>query len=234
MNKSGSHNDNDADDDEKTSIKGREVIIVLDHASLETVKTKKGDFQLLNCDDHIGLMKKHNKDPASFRPDIAHQEIMAILDSPLNKSGKIKKFYCRTEKNVLIEINTKTRIPRTFKRFSGLMVQLLHRLKIRSTDGADILLRVVKNPISRHIPVGALCYGLSHTGQLHNPSHFAASLPDDRPLVFVLGAMAAGSIDPVDHPYMEKEMISVSDYPLSGVVAINRLLGAVESHWGIV
>ena len=51
----------------------REVIVVLDLASLETVKTKKGDFQLLNCDDHVGIMRKHNKDPAKFRPDIAHQ-----------------------------------------------------------------------------------------------------------------------------------------------------------------
>ena len=51
----------------------REVIVILDKASLETVKTKKGDFQLLNCDDHIGIMKKHNKDPAQYRPDIAHQ-----------------------------------------------------------------------------------------------------------------------------------------------------------------
>lgn len=29
--------------------------------------------------------KKHNKDPAAYRPDIAHQELMAVLDSPLNK-----------------------------------------------------------------------------------------------------------------------------------------------------
>jgi len=29
--------------------------------------------------------------------------------------------YIHTEKNVLIEVNPHTRIPRTFKRFSGLM-----------------------------------------------------------------------------------------------------------------
>jgi hypothetical protein len=32
------------------------LLIILDLASLETVKTKKGDFQLLNYDDHIGLI----------------------------------------------------------------------------------------------------------------------------------------------------------------------------------
>lgn len=31
-----------------------------------------------------------------------------------------------------------------------------------------------------------------------------------------------------------EEMISVSDFPLSGATAINRILGAIESNWGIV
>ena len=59
---------------------GRTLVIILDLASLETVKTKKGDYQLLNCDDHISLMRKHNKDPEQYRPDIVHQELMAVLD----------------------------------------------------------------------------------------------------------------------------------------------------------
>jgi len=121
-------NDNNNDDDEndvaKTSSSGRELIIILDLASLETVKTKKGDYQLLNCDDHVGVMRKLNLDPQKYRPDIAHQEIMAALDSPLNKAGKVKVLV-HTEKNVLIEINPKTRLPRTFKRFSGLMVIII-------------------------------------------------------------------------------------------------------------
>lgn len=211
---------------------GKEVIILLDLATLEIVKTKKGDFQLLNCDDHVSLMRKHNKNPANFRPDIIHQELMAVLDSPLNKAGKVK-VYVHTEKNVLIEVNPKTRIPRTFKRFSGLMVQLLHRLKIRSADGRDMLLKVVKNPISRHLPAGAHVYGFSHKGSLWNPTTLATSMPDDAPIVLIFGAMATGAISMIDHPYIET-LASISEYPLSGVVAINRVLGAIENNWGIV
>jgi len=29
-------------------------------------------------------------------------------------------------------------------------------------------------------------------------------------------------------------MVSISEYPLSGVVAINRVLGAIEAHRGII
>ena len=45
---------------------------------------------LLNCDDHATFLRKHDKDPAQYRPDIAHQALLAILDSPLAKSGRLK------------------------------------------------------------------------------------------------------------------------------------------------
>jgi len=40
------------------------------------------------------------------------------------------------------QVNTKVRIPRTFPRFKGLMVQLLQKLSIRATNGPDKLLKV--------------------------------------------------------------------------------------------
>lgn len=48
------------------------------------------------------------------------QMLMTLLDSPLNKAGHLK-VYIRTRKNVLIDVNPGLRIPRTFKRFAGLM-----------------------------------------------------------------------------------------------------------------
>jgi len=113
------------------------------------------------------------------------------------------------------------------------MVQLLHRLKIRSADGNEMLFKVIKNPMSRHLPAGVKCYGFSHQGSLYNPTALAQSMPDDLPIVLVFGAMAVGAIKRDDHPYLE-ELVSISEYPLSGVVAINRVLGAIENHWGII
>ena len=45
---------------------------------------------------------------------------MTLLDSPLNKAG-LRQVYIHTAQGVLIEVNPHVRIPRTFKRFSGLM-----------------------------------------------------------------------------------------------------------------
>ena len=136
---------------------------------------------------------------------------------------------------MLIEVSPKIRIPRTFKRFSGLMVQLLHKMKIRAASSSEMLLRVVKNPVSRHLPAGVRGYCFSKGGKLYNPTTFAQQLPEDSPVVLVIGAMASGSIDPNDHPYVETtDMVSISEYPLSGACAINRIMGAIETHWGVV
>jgi len=65
---------------------GRSVTFVLEGAQLETAQVGKA-YALLNCDDHASFLKKHKRDPAVYRPDIAHQALLAILDSPLNKAG---------------------------------------------------------------------------------------------------------------------------------------------------
>jgi hypothetical protein len=48
------------------------VIFVLENAQLEAAKVGK-NYELLNCDDHANFLRRHNKDPALFRPDICHQ-----------------------------------------------------------------------------------------------------------------------------------------------------------------
>ena len=93
--------------------------------------------------------------------------MLALLDSPLNKAGLLQ-VYVRTNKNVLIEINPSTRIPRTFKRFSGLMAQLLTNMKIRATGSSVTLMKVIKNPVTAHLPIGVKKLGTSTKGKLVN------------------------------------------------------------------
>ncbi|KAK5575154.1 hypothetical protein RB653_010410 [Dictyostelium firmibasis] len=137
----------------------KKLIIVLEHATLDTVKVKES-FQLLNCDDHADILKKHGKEASEARPDILHQCLLALFDSPLNKAGLLQVFI-KTTKNVLIEVHPQTRIPRTFSRFAGLMVQLLKKLSIRATNGPDKLFKVIKNPITDHLAPGTKIYATS-------------------------------------------------------------------------
>lgn len=49
------------------------------------------------------------------------QALLSILDSPLNKAGKVRAVYMKTERGVLIEVKPHVRLPRTYKRFAGIM-----------------------------------------------------------------------------------------------------------------
>ncbi len=60
--------------------------MILDAANLETIKTKRG-IELLNCDDHQKIISKMGKKLEDYRPDVTHQSLLALLDSPLNKAG---------------------------------------------------------------------------------------------------------------------------------------------------
>lgn len=66
----------------------RRLIVVLSHASLETIKVgpsasarapqrpgvvKDEKYTLLNSDEHIGILRKMNRDISDARPDITHQ-----------------------------------------------------------------------------------------------------------------------------------------------------------------
>ncbi|CAN6460802.1 unnamed protein product [Victoria cruziana] len=162
------------------------VVFVLEKASLEFASVGK-TYQLLNSDDHVSFFKKHNLDPGAYRPDITHQALLAILDSPLNKSGRVQALFVHTEKGVLIQVNPQVRLPRTYKRFSGVMLQVLQNKNIRTADGSGFLLRKVENPVTRHLPVNSRRIGLSYSSQkLVQMSNYVASISDDVNLVFVV------------------------------------------------
>lgn len=60
----------------------KRVIVVLEAATLEIVKigkTKDAKYQLLNCDDHQGMLKRNNKNIADYRPDITHQVFLLFI-----------------------------------------------------------------------------------------------------------------------------------------------------------
>ena len=209
---------------------GRRVIVVLEKACLEPVKTKSGRYELLNCDDHLSLHRQLGRDPADSRPDITHQMLLTLLDSPLNKAGLLT-VYVHTAQGILIEVSPSVRFPRTYKRFAGLMVQLLHKMRIRAKEGSKTLLRVIKNPVSQYLPTNARKFSTSVRGTLVDAHEFVDHLDcDDTPVVFAFGAMAAGMVEP---DYTET-CLALSQYPMSGAYAVGRLLGAFERKWGVV
>ena len=138
--------------------------------------------------------------------------------------------YIRTKQNVLIEINPKCRIPRTFKRFSGLFAQLLTKYKIRASESSEILLKVIKNPIIDHLPIGSPVITTSEKSRLVDLDEYANSLNSGKPVCFVVGAMSKGDVE-INY---SNDSISVSSYPLSAGVVCAKLCNSFEKVWEIL
>ncbi|KZF21773.1 nucleolar essential protein 1 [Xylona heveae TC161] len=219
----------------------KRLIVVLSNASLETYKAVYGGgrgaagrdekYTLLNSDEHIGVMRKMNRDISEARPDITHQCLLTLLDSPINKAGRLQ-IYIHTAKGVLIEVSPTVRIPRTFKRFAGLMVQLLHRLSIRSTQSQEKLLRVIKNPITDHLPPNCRKVTLSFEAPVVRVQDYIASLGSNESICVFVGAMAKGADNFADE--FNDDTISISNFSLSASVTCGKFCNAAEDVWNII
>lgn len=219
----------------------RRVVVVLEKAALECVQPRKGALELLNSDDHKHICAKNGRDIADARPDITHQCLMALLDSPLNKSGRLL-IYIHTAQNVLIEVHPSLRVPRTFKRFAGLAVELLQRHKIRAAQANEVLMKVVSNPVEKYLPPGSRRFGLSVNGRKVKLRDFAAGLEQEAedskaatPIVFAIGAVAHE--DPVSEAQFgegyTEERISICDWGLSAACCCSKVASEFEYLWGI-
>lgn len=110
-----------------------------------------------------------------------------------------------------------------------LLVQLLHKMSVRATDTSVKLMKVIKNPVTDHLPVGCKKFGMSFGGKLMTPKELVPAEANE-PIALVIGAFAHGSVNP---DYTEG-MFSISNYPLSAALACSKLCSAFEEAWGIV
>jgi rRNA small subunit pseudouridine methyltransferase Nep1 len=214
---------------------GERVFVVLEKAPLELVHVK-GRYELMNADDHKNMCLKHGRDLQNCRPDITHQCLMTLLDSPLNKAGKLF-IYIHTANNVLIEVHPSLRIPRTFKRFAGLMVELLQRNKIKAAGANTTLMKVVSNPVTKYLPEGGRKVGLSVNGRLTDFRSYVESTPEEAtkiPPTFVVGAVAHG--DPLQDGFGDwvEEQISISNWGLSAANCCSKIMNEFENRWSVL
>jgi rRNA small subunit pseudouridine methyltransferase Nep1 len=112
------------------------------------------------------------------------------------------------------------------------MVQLLHRLSIKSTSSQEKLLKVIPQPILQHLPANCRKITLSFDAPLVRVSEYVSTLGDKESICVFVGAMAKGSDNFADQFVDEK--ISISNYSLSASVACSKFCHAAEDVWGII
>lgn len=206
------------------------LYVILEHANLELSSMKKSNSKLISSED-TKLIKKLGKSKEDYRPDVTHHCLLSLMDSPLNKAGLLQVFI-RTRNNILIEINPKCRIPRTYNRFEGLFAVLLKKYRIRAKESSEVLLKVIKNPISDHIPSDCLIVTLNEKSRLVDRDEYAKnSLKEYKHVCFLVGAISKGDVS-VD--YTTHDSVSISSYPLSAGVVCGKICDSYEKAYGVL
>ena len=86
--------------------------------------------------------------------------------------------------------------------------------------------------MKNHLPPEAIKIAMSTKAKLVNMFKFAEEINKDKPIVFVVGAVAKGN------PTMEvdyiNESVCISKYGLSASVCLGRIMNSFENLYGIL
>lgn len=74
-------------------------------------------------------------------------------------------------------------------------VQLLHKYSVRASDGHMKLLKIVKNPVTDHLPVG--CRKIAMSFSAKGVKAAKEIVPENEPVAIVVGAMAHGAVSSI-------------------------------------
>ena len=193
---------------------------------------RRPDQFLLDVSIHYDAMVKHGGVGKRGRPDILHLSLLTALDSPLNQMGYLKT-YIHTLEDIVISIDPKTRLPRSYPRFEGLMVQLLREghvppkppyfLEVLEEDLETLLERV---EAKRKIV-------FSRSGRLTDPRRIFSKESIEEGVSLLIGAFQRGSISE-EILSLADEVISISRFPLSTHLTVSRVLAEIEwlLEWG--
>ena len=220
--------------------------LVIAEAALETVPKKLTDHPsvrnhaektsrkpseiLLDRSYHHAAMKGMQSDWKRGRPDIVHLALVEALATPLFKKGLLK-MYIHTINDKLILIGDNLRIPKSYLRFEGLMIDLFKNKAIKSREGQLLLeLRdnitfgdLVKNMITAERIIALSTKGIrTSADQL-----VFQNVSDSRHCAFVIGGFPKGHFSE-DISSLCDCTYSIGSRGLEGHVVIARILYECE------
>jgi len=85
----------------------------------------------------LGLARAGYQIEKMGRPDIVHNALLQVLETPLNWEGLLQVFI-HTQDDYVISVNSQIRLPKNYLRFVGLIEQLFDQRRVPS-DGESLL-----------------------------------------------------------------------------------------------
>jgi rRNA small subunit pseudouridine methyltransferase Nep1 len=219
---------------------------IIDHPSVKNYAQRTGRASsqiLLDRSYHHSAMvrAKLNSGWKRGRPDIVHFALMEALSTPLFFSGRLN-VYLHTINDKLIFIGENLRIPKSYFRFEGLMIDLFEKKVIKShkaacnddDDNNNILLRlhddmtfeeVIKKVVKPAKLIGLSKVGIQSTAQAIVAKNISEENTD---CAFIVGGFAKGHFSNNTTASLNR-LYSISHYSLEAHVVIARLLYECEN-----
>jgi rRNA small subunit pseudouridine methyltransferase Nep1 len=219
---------------------------IIDHPSVKNYAQRTGRASsqiLLDRSYHHSAMVRANLNSGwkRGRPDIVHFALMEALSTPLFFSGRLN-VYLHTINDKLIFIGENLRIPKSYFRFEGLMIDLFEKKVIKShkaacnddDDDDNILLRlhddmtfeeVIKKVVKPAKLIGLSKVGIQSTAQAIVAKNISEENTD---CAFIVGGFAKGHFSNNTIASFNR-LYSISHYSLEAHVVIARLLYECEN-----
>jgi len=161
------------------------------------------------------------------RPDIVHRCLLSALDSVLNREGHLALFL-HTYNDQIVEVNPKTRLPRRFTRFVGLMEQLLQAKRV--PPRGPPLLRLRGRSLAVHLRQiePSRIFLLAEDGDPTPPGELADQLASESLPLVLVGGFAHGDFTSTTRQLADK-IVRLDPDPLPASTAISMVIHALET-----
>jgi rRNA small subunit pseudouridine methyltransferase Nep1 len=206
---------------------------IFQHASLKKIRDSgKKPTQILldRTFHHFAILSSNLKqDYKRARPDILHIILLNVLATPLFKNNQLKVFV-HTINNQVIKIGDNLRIPKSYSRYEGLILDLFKNKKIKSKDGC-LLLELNDNLsfsdlLDKYIKPDVIT-GLSTNGIFKNFEYVSKELFEFKNPCIVIGGFPKGHFSKDIESCLGK-IYSISNLSLEAHIVISRLLYEFE------
>jgi rRNA small subunit pseudouridine methyltransferase Nep1 len=172
--------------------------------------------------------KLENKEKRG-RSDIIHSCLLNALESITNKKYNNVLTYIHTVNDEIIRVNPKVRLPKHYERFKGVMAKLLYYGEIK--HGSEYLFKKLDLSLEEFLGEFDVIL-LSERGKL--VTNLEKKVKEiyssySNPL-FVIGAFPKGDFRDIFYE-RAKEVISISDIPLTAWVVTYELITSFERVW---
>ena len=166
------------------------------------------------------------------RPDIIHFALMEALSTPLFLKSMLK-VYIHTVNDKVILIGDNLRIPKSYFRFEGIMMNLFKEKVIKSADGSNILLELhdnitfeqfIKNGVRPDKLIGLSSNGVQSTAEEIVSRNI---VKNDHNFAFVVGGFPKGHFSD-NTSKMFSCSYSIGEFKLEAHTVIARILYECE------